>query len=116
MCIPGNCIFTVKSPTFHILITGRRFPRRAKHQVIVEAKFDGETLCTDPIDHTERPNFTTELAWELDKKALHQHKLQRTPIKLQCFAIDTILSQKEMVGYVILDLRSAQAKSKVGEQ
>ena len=76
----------------------------------MEAKFDGETLRTDPIDHTERPNFSTELAWELDKKALHQHKLQRTPIKLQCFAIDTILSQKEMVGYIILDLRAAQAK------
>ncbi|XP_028399119.1 centrosomal protein of 120 kDa-like isoform X2 [Dendronephthya gigantea] len=92
------------------ILEGRRFPRRSKHQVIVEAKFDGETLCTDPIDHTESPNFTTELAWELDKKALHQHKLQRTPIKLQCYAIDTVLSQKEMVGYIILDLRSAQAK------
>ncbi|CAB4003314.1 centrosomal of 120 kDa isoform X2, partial [Paramuricea clavata] len=92
------------------IFQGRRFPRRPKHQVIVEAKFDGETLCTDPINHTESPNFTTELAWELDKKALHQHKLQRTPIKLQCFAIDTIVSQKEMVGYIILDLRSAQAK------
>ena len=66
-----------------ILFAGRRFPRRPKHQIIVEAKFDGETLCTDPIDHKESPNFTTELAWELDKKALHQHKLQRTPIKLQ---------------------------------
>ncbi|XP_046857009.1 centrosomal protein of 120 kDa-like isoform X1 [Xenia sp. Carnegie-2017] len=94
------------------ILEGRRFPRRPKHQVVVEAKFDGETLSTDPINHTESPNFTTELAWELDKKALHQHKLQRTPIKLQCFAIDTILLNKEMVGYVILDLRSAQTKLK----
>lgn len=63
--------------------SGRRFPKRPRHKIIVETKFDGETLTTDPIDHVEIPEFTTELAWELNKKSLHQHRLQRTPIKIQ---------------------------------
>ncbi|KAM9329390.1 centrosomal protein of 120 kDa [Gastrophryne carolinensis] len=76
--------------------------------LVVEAKFDGEQLSTDPVPHLEQPQFATELAWELDRKALHQHRLQRTPIKLQCFALDTLTSAKESVGYVVLDLRAAQ--------
>ena len=63
--------------------SGRRFPKRPRHKIIVETKFDGETLTTDPIDHVDCPEFTTELAWELSKKSLHQHRLQRTPIKIQ---------------------------------
>ncbi|XP_063820288.1 centrosomal protein of 120 kDa isoform X1 [Pseudophryne corroboree] len=78
--------------------------------LVVEARFDGEQLSTDPVPHLEQPQFATELAWELDRKALHQHRLQRTPIKLQCFALDTLTSAKESVGYVVLDLRTAQEK------
>lgn len=92
------------------VLEGRRFPKRPRHKIIIETKFDGETLTTDPIDHVETPEFTTELAWELNKKSLHQHRLQRTPIKIQCYALDTLSSQKEAVGYVILDLRTAQQK------
>ncbi|XP_068693226.1 centrosomal protein of 120 kDa-like isoform X1 [Montipora foliosa] len=93
------------------VLEGRRFPKRPRHKILVETKFDGEILVTDPIDHLESPTFTTELAWELSKKSLHQHRLQRTPIKIQCYALDTLTSQKEPVGYVILDLRTAQLKS-----
>ncbi|XP_068278587.1 centrosomal protein of 120 kDa isoform X2 [Nyctibius grandis] len=78
--------------------------------LIVEAKFDGEQLATDPVDHTDQPEFATELAWELDRKALHQHRLQRTPIKLQCFALDPVSSAKENIGYIVLDLRAVQEK------
>ncbi|XP_010226090.1 PREDICTED: centrosomal protein of 120 kDa isoform X1 [Tinamus guttatus] len=78
--------------------------------LIVEAKFDGEQLATDPVEHTDQPEFATELAWELDRKALHQHRLQRTPIKLQCFALDPITSSRENIGYIILDLRAAQER------
>ncbi|XP_010076886.1 PREDICTED: centrosomal protein of 120 kDa, partial [Pterocles gutturalis] len=78
--------------------------------LIVEAKFDGEQLATDPIEHTDQPEFATELAWELDRKALHQHRLQRTPIKLQCFALDRVSSAKENIGYIVLDLRAVQEK------
>uniref|UniRef100_H2ZX34 Centrosomal protein of 120 kDa n=1 Tax=Latimeria chalumnae TaxID=7897 RepID=H2ZX34_LATCH len=92
------------------ILEGRHFPKRSRHMIVVEAKFDGEQLATDPVDHTAQPEFATELAWELDRKALHQHRLQRTPIKLQCFAVDSLSSAKESVGYIILDLRSVQEK------
>ncbi|NXL87387.1 CE120 protein, partial [Alectura lathami] len=91
-------------------VSGRCFPKRPKCMLIVEAKFDGEQLATDPVEHTDQPEFATELAWELDRKALHQHRLQRTPIKLQCFALDPLSSVKENVGYVVLDLRAVQEK------
>ncbi|XP_009944873.1 PREDICTED: centrosomal protein of 120 kDa-like, partial [Leptosomus discolor] len=89
---------------------GRYFPKRPKHVLVVEVKFDGELLATDPIEHSDQPEFATELAWELDRKALHQHRLQRTPIKLQCFALDPLSSAKENIGYIVLDLRAVQEK------
>ncbi|XP_054843494.1 centrosomal protein of 120 kDa [Eublepharis macularius] len=92
------------------ILEGRYFPKRPKHKLVVEAKFDGEHLATDPVEHTDQPEFATELAWELDRKALHQHRLQRTPIKIQCFALDSLTSTKETVGYIVLDLRAAQEK------
>ncbi|RMX45248.1 hypothetical protein pdam_00000823 [Pocillopora damicornis] len=76
------------------VLEGRRFPKRPRHKIIVETKFDGETLTTDPIDHVETPEFTTELAWELNKKSLHQHRLQRTPIKIQRAQWYSLLSTK----------------------
>ncbi|KAF5913499.1 hypothetical protein HPG69_017117 [Diceros bicornis minor] len=91
-----------------LFFPGRHFPKRPKHMLIVEAKFDGEQLATDPVNHTDQPEFATELAWEIDRKALHQHRLQRTPIKLQCFALDPVSSAKETIGYIVLDLRTAQ--------
>ncbi|XP_066472836.1 centrosomal protein of 120 kDa isoform X2 [Tiliqua scincoides] len=91
------------------ILEGRYFPKRPKHTLVVEARFDGEFLATDPVEHTDQPEFATELAWELDRKALHQHRLQRTPIKLQCFALD-LSSVKEAIGYIVLDLRAAQEK------
>ncbi|XP_025971182.2 centrosomal protein of 120 kDa isoform X2 [Dromaius novaehollandiae] len=92
------------------ILEGRYFPKRPKCMLIVEAKFDGEQLATDPVEHTDQPEFATELAWELDRKALHQHRLQRTPIKLQCFALDPLTSTKENIGYIVLDLRPVQEK------
>ncbi|WAR00622.1 CE120-like protein [Mya arenaria] len=92
------------------VLEGRRFPKRPRHQLVVEAKFDGEVLTTDPVDHVENPDVTQELAWELDKKGLQQHRLQRTSIKIQCYALDTSTSVKEAIGYVVLDLRSAHNK------
>ncbi|XP_028661076.1 centrosomal protein of 120 kDa [Erpetoichthys calabaricus] len=92
------------------ILEGQHFPKRPRHSLVVEVRFDGEQLATDPVDHKHQPQFSTELAWELDRKALHQHRLQRTPVKLECFAVDTLSSAKESVGYIILDLRSVQEK------
>ncbi|XP_062924787.1 centrosomal protein of 120 kDa isoform X1 [Mobula hypostoma] len=90
------------------VLEGRYFPKRYRHKVVVEARFDGELLATDPVDHKSQPDFVTELAWELDRRSLYQHRLQRTPIKLYCYAIDSLTLAKESVGYIILDLRSVQ--------
>ncbi|PAA77995.1 hypothetical protein BOX15_Mlig011890g3 [Macrostomum lignano] len=89
------------------LLSGKRFPYRDTHSLQAEAKFDGELLATDPIEHIENPEFGQELAWELDKKALAQHRLQRASIKLLLYAIDKQTTAKEQVGYVVLDVRSA---------
>ena len=45
------------------------------------------------------------MAWELDKKSLHQHKMQRTPIKLNIISISD--RARELIGYIVLDLRAA---------
>ncbi|XP_074650244.1 centrosomal protein of 120 kDa-like [Tubulanus polymorphus] len=89
------------------VLEGRKFPRRPKHKLIAEARFDGELLATDPVEHSENPDFTQEIAWELDKKGLSQHRLQRSSIKVQYYAVDTQSTMREPVGYVMLDLRSA---------
>ncbi|KAM4615826.1 centrosomal protein of 120 kDa [Polymixia lowei] len=90
------------------ILEGRHFPKSQRHSLVVQAKFDGEQLATDPVEHREKPQFSTELAWELDRRTLHQHRLQRTPIKLQCFAVDCVSQTRESVGYIVLDLRSVQ--------
>lgn len=55
--------------------TGRQFPKRQQQTLVVQARFDGEQLETDPVEHKEQPQFCTELAWELDRRTLHQHRL-----------------------------------------
>ncbi|CAK6978980.1 centrosomal protein of 120 kDa [Scomber scombrus] len=90
------------------ILEGRHFPKSPRLSLVVQASFDGEQLATDPVEHRDQPQFSTELAWELDRRTLHQHRLQRTPIKLQCFAVDSVSNRKENVGYIVLDLRSVQ--------
>lgn len=64
--------------------TGRNFPRRPECTLEIEARFNGEVLCTDPLPHSGGALvIDNELAWEMTRKALQQHKLNRTPIKLQ---------------------------------
>ena len=59
--------------------------------------------------------YFSELAWELDKKALHHHKMQRTPIKLSLFAQNNGGSERESIGYLVLDLRTAGTKQHTGK-
>ena len=56
------------------------------------------------VDLIELSSFS-ELAWELDKRSLHQHKMQRTPVKLNIIAITD--RSRELMGYIVLDLRAA---------
>ncbi|XP_070175091.1 centrosomal protein of 120 kDa-like isoform X2 [Littorina saxatilis] len=97
------------------VLEGRGFPKRPRSKIVAEAKFDGELLSTDPVDHVDTPDFTQELAWELDKKALQQHRLQRTSIKIQCFSVDSQSGLKEPIGYVVLDVRSAPQNKQVAK-
>ncbi|XP_067125590.1 centrosomal protein of 120 kDa-like [Centruroides vittatus] len=100
-------------PSFLIVVSiseGRNFPRRQDKNLIIEAKFDGELMCTDPVLHDKTPTFNTELAWEVDRKGLQLHRLQRSPIKIQCYAADIVSLQKELIGYLILDIRLAHEK------
>ena len=93
----------------HLLVVsfleGKNFTRRNKVNFIVEAKFDGENLATDAVNHDETIEINQELAWELDKKSLHMHRLQRSAIKAVCYAVGE--SMKESIGYIVLDIRSA---------
>jgi len=75
----------------------------------IEAKFDGQTMMTDPVAHVENPNFTQELAWPLDSKALHQHKLQRSAVKVIVSSNDATAgsASRDEIGYVVLNLRTA---------
>ncbi|XP_034027224.1 centrosomal protein of 120 kDa [Thalassophryne amazonica] len=90
------------------ILEGRHFPKTPRLSLVVQASFHGERLATDPVEHIEQPQFCTELAWELDRRMLQQHRLQRTPIKLQCFTVDSVSTASECVGYIVLDLRSVQ--------
>lgn len=74
---------------------------------MIEAKFDGETLSTDPVEHNETIEINQELAWEIDKKNLQFHKLQRSCIKANCFALNEVTHAKELIGYIVLHVRSA---------
>ncbi len=59
---------------YKVVHLGRFFPKRNRWKICVEAKFDGEHLSTDPVDHLDTPEIGTELAWEIDKKSFRQHR------------------------------------------
>ncbi|VDN15536.1 unnamed protein product [Dibothriocephalus latus] len=95
----------------HILSSsGRRFLARPGYNIILEAKFDNEIITSDPVSHKEEPKFEQELAWELDKQALRQHRIKRSSIKLQLFSVHPLTPVKEPLGYIVLDIRSANSK------
>jgi len=75
----------------------------------IEAKFDGQMMVTDPVTQEHSPNFTQELAWPVDIKALHQHRLQRSAVKVVVSSCDVAGGQarREEIGYVVLNLRTA---------
>ncbi|XP_057709140.1 centrosomal protein of 120 kDa isoform X2 [Corythoichthys intestinalis] len=86
------------------ILEGRDFPKCPRLGLEVQASFDGEQLSTASVEHLDKPHFNTELAWEMDRHTLQLHRLQRTSIKLLCFAVDT--SGRESVGYILLNLNS----------
>ena len=79
-------------------------------QIFLEARFNEEILVSDgiPYRNSSNPEINTELAWELDKRTLHLFGVERKAIKLQCFIENVMSGDKHLVGYTILDVRSAQ--------
>ncbi|CAH8469285.1 unnamed protein product [Heterobilharzia americana] len=92
------------------LISGRNFPARHTHHLVCEAKFNNEVLSTDPVLHNEEPQFEQELAWDLDKTSLKQHRLQRSALKVTVSAVDSQSPVKEPIGFFMLDLRSCSTE------
>nr|CAD7455950.1 unnamed protein product [Timema tahoe] len=91
------------------LVTGRGFGF-LKHPVFVEAALDGHHLDTDLITASPKPQFAVELTWETDKQSLKRLRTSCVPLKIECH---TMLNprQRDRVGYVLLNLRSAQIQS-----
>lgn len=90
------------------VLSGREFPRRAHQSLLVLGKFDGEELSADPVRHDSSFEVQNELAWVVSRRALHQHRMQRTPVKLQVFSVDHTTYARVLVGYIVLSLRTAQ--------
>ncbi|KAI6646513.1 centrosomal protein [Oopsacas minuta] len=93
---------------------GRYFPPRPGHSLVVESTFSGKSLSTDPVPHLTSPHINTELCWEISHKQLQQHRLHRTPLKLILCAMDNRTKTKENIGYLLLDLRTAQQRPAKG--
>lgn len=134
------------SPKYLIIVTlidGQNFSvpngifDKTEASVYAEARFGNESILkSDPIPLTNsNPEFVTELAWQLDKRSLHQLRVERKAIKLQIFMQTrdrskvakqeknngqtsetngfqsdvTIETNKvELIGYTIIDIRSAE--------
>jgi len=120
------------------LLDGQNFtvpdgaPEKIEASVYAEARFGNESILkSDPIKLTNsNPEFVTELAWQLDKKSLHQLRVERRAIKLQVFlqtqerkrasqcpsiasktngfSSNELTHKVELVGYTVIDIRSAQ--------
>lgn len=124
------------------LVEGQNFtvpdgaPDRLDATVFAEARFGNESILrSDPIKLiNSNPEFVTELAWQLDKKSLHQLRVERKSIKLQVFmqicekrktrlsegksptnenlkTDDTSANRVELIGYTVIDIRSAQERN-----
>jgi len=117
MPLPNNSVRTeassINAPQVLVVLScneGRNFPKRLRRDLIVEARFDNEVLTTDPVPHVDTPFFGQELAWELDKKSLRQHRLQRSSVKVVIWSREVETDSRESIGYVILPVNCAGSK------
>ncbi|KAI9190066.1 hypothetical protein H9P43_001499 [Blastocladiella emersonii ATCC 22665] len=92
------------------IVEGRHFPRRTGASAYVQCKFNDEALLSDPapLGPAGSPIWDTELAWDLDAKALHFLRVNRTPIKVTVFALSAQGGTRSVLGHLVLDLRQAQ--------
>ena len=88
------------------------FGQQSKTYAVIEARFNDTVLTSDAIEMSSPSvDLKTELCFQVDRKQLHSFRIERKPIKLQSFLIDSNSMDRHFVGYVVLDLRNAKTFS-----
>lgn len=87
------------------VLQGKYFHAHRSKKLYVTCRFNNEILTSDPVDHHQQPIWDTEFSWALAPKTLSFLRSQRASLKLICYAIEG--SVREVVGYIMLDLRSS---------
>ena len=91
-------------------------PASSSQVLLLEGRFNDQVLVSDPIPlKSPCPKMMNELAWEITRKELHDFRIERKPVKLQLFAADSF-GNKQLVGYHVFDIRSAQEADNVSHQ
>ncbi|KAG5321241.1 CE120 protein, partial [Pseudoatta argentina] len=72
---------------------------------------NGHSLETDRIESCQTPQYVTDLVWETNKIMLRRMRSEQVSLKLECFAFKEN-EGRERLGYVLLNIRSAQVISK----
>ncbi|XP_015594785.1 centrosomal protein of 120 kDa [Cephus cinctus] len=83
------------------------------NSTFVVATLDGHFLETDCIEANPKPQYGTDLVWEIDKYTLRKMRSGQTPLKVECFLLKENAT-KDRIGYILLGLRSAQVLLKHG--
>jgi hypothetical protein len=76
---------------------GRDFAPRPGHELIIEVRFAGEVLQTDPVDHhgaSSHIDINNELAWEMTRKVFKSINSNELQSKL-CVLVSTRLLIRE---------------------
>ena len=90
-----------------MLIIGRSFVKK-NESIYIQCRFNNEILTTDPVAQTTAPIWDTELAWDVDHKQLSYLRSARAPLKLLVYSLDISTGSREVLGWIVLDLRAAQ--------
>ncbi|KYQ57030.1 hypothetical protein ALC60_04018 [Trachymyrmex zeteki] len=75
---------------------------------------NGHSLETDRIESCPTPQYITDLVWETNKVMLRRMRSEHVSLKLECFAFKEN-EGRERLGYILLNIRSAQVMSKCGD-
>lgn len=79
-----------------------------KNEIYITANFCDRLLESDRVQTQPHPVFSTELIWEIEKKDLRKLRSANKPIRVECYTIDQQNNNKERIGFVLLNIRSAQ--------
>jgi centrosomal protein CEP120 len=87
------------------VLQGRGFGK-SRGKLYVSCNFNKEILATDPTLPTQTPVWDTEFSWTLTPKTLSFLRSQRSKLKIVCYSL--LEDQREVIGYVMLDLRATE--------